>query len=193
MNETCEGCGHALSWHYYDVQGIARCRDSFENSLTDSFPCDCAGLKSEIKALRDAKRAREEAERNRIVDRIAGVAKEALAKAERLEGESPKLCTTSGEPVDKVRAEQTEETGMHKSYIVLCPDERAKGFVRPVRRAYVHLKCGTVTTMGQSIAETYARDPFFYSATFCCACNAHLPVGEDGEFVWDGSTEKVGT
>lgn len=107
--------------------------------------------------------------------------------------EGPKLCTTSGEPVDKVRAEQAEATGQYKSYIVLCPDERAKGFIRPVRRSYKHLKCGAVTTMGQALAETYARDPFFYSGTFCCACNAHFPVGEDGQFVWDGSAEKVGT
>lgn len=105
----------------------------------------------------------------------------------------PKLCTTSGEPVDKVRAEQTQTTGQYKSYVVLCPDERAKGFVRPVRRSYKHLKCGTVTTMGQALAETYARDPFFYSGTFCCGCGAHFPVGEEGEFVWADSTEKVGT
>jgi hypothetical protein len=82
--------------------------------------------------------------------------------------------------------------GQQQGYVVLSEDERAKGFVRPVRRSYRHLKCGTVTTMGQSLAETYARDPFFYSGTFCCGCSAHFPVGEDGEFVWDGSDQKVG-
>jgi hypothetical protein len=46
-------------------------------------------------------------------------------------------------------------------------------------------RCGAVTTMPQRIAETYARDPRFYGATFCCACGKHLPVGE---FTWeDGS------
>jgi hypothetical protein len=35
--------------------------------------------------------------------------------------EAPKLCTTSGEPVEVVRANQTEKTGQHQSYIVLCP------------------------------------------------------------------------
>src|SRR6266851_5064143 len=30
--------------------------------------------------------------------------------------------------------------------------------------------CGTVTTMGQALAETYARDPSFYGATYCCGC-----------------------
>ncbi len=83
--------------------------------------------------------------------------------------------------------------GMQNDYVVLAEEERAKGFVRPVRRSYKHLKCGTVTKMGQTLAETYARDPGFYSGTFCCDCRAHFPVGADGEFVWDGSDEKVGT
>ena len=46
--------------------------------------------------------------------------------------------------------------------------------------------------MGQALAETYARNPYFYSGTFCCRCRAHFPVGEDGEFVWEDGT-KVGT
>lgn len=54
--------------------------------------------------------------------------------------------------------------------------------------------CGSVTSMGQAIAETYARDPSFYGSTFCAHCGKHLPVGEYGEFVWaDGSGERVGT
>ena len=44
-----------------------------------------------------------------------------------------------------------------------------------------------------NLPETYARDPAFYSGTFCVACGNHFPVGEHGEFVWDGTTEKVGT
>lgn len=54
--------------------------------------------------------------------------------------------------------------------------------------------CGAVTTMGRAIAETYARDPRFYGATYCMRCDMHRPVGVDGEFVWDdGSGQKVGT
>lgn len=57
--------------------------------------------------------------------------------------------------------------------------------------------CGSVTTMGASIAETYARDPQFYGSTFCCGCGAHYPVGATGEFVWVvdsvATTERVGT
>lgn len=78
-----------------------------------------------------------------------------------------------------------EPTGQHDVYLVLSDDERARGFVRPLRTAYVHLVCGTVTTMSLPIAETYARDPHFYGATFCCNCSRHLPVGPAGEFVWD--------
>lgn len=157
-----------------------------------------------------------------------------------------KMCTTTGEPVEKVRAEQTEETGQHKGYVVLCPDERAKGFVRPYRDAYKHVGrsicgklihtdpdkrlggqrpvcdqanghdgpcdssyrvvsqpdhaaiershriggCGSVTTMGRALSETYARDPKFYGATFCCTCNRHLPVAE---FVWTADGMQVGS
>ncbi len=83
--------------------------------------------------------------------------------------------------------------GMQRGYVVLSDEERAKGFVRAVRRSYVHEKCGTTTTMGRQIAETYARDPKFYGSTYCTGCNAHFPVGESGEFVWHGTAEKVGT
>lgn len=159
----------------------------------------------------------------------------------------PKMTTTDGRPVDEVRAEQEADGNkMHKSYIVLTAEERAKGFVRPVRRSYRHTGlrlpsnlrdltpeeverhgkygyvkfqpypperspsvglywtkadmervgkgCGSVTTMGLALAETYAREPHFYSGTMCVNCGAHFPVGEKGEFVWDdGTDELVGT
>lgn len=159
----------------------------------------------------------------------------------------PALCTTNGKPVADVRANQKNETGQHDGYIVLCPDERAKGFVRPYRDAYKHVGhliarcqitqtgedherprqcirrtghednheftelmlvngpiqfillgplspreggCGTVTTMGRALSETYARDPSFYGATFCVTCNRHLPVAE---FVWTADGLPVGS
>ena len=120
---------------------------------------------------------------------------------------------------------QTAQTGQHDGYIVLCPDERAKGFVRPYRDAYKHIGmrdggcnaykrpegvmggpcltcgepqpnharqggCNTVTTMGKALSETYARDPHFYSHTFCVRCNRHLPVAE---FVWTADGAPVGS
>lgn len=126
-------------------------------------------------------------------------------------------------------------------YLVLSDEERAKGFVRPVRRSYVHVgnggpqhptreltpdehnrydrfgyliyeeypaggdslgrfwtretldaakACGALTTMGTELAETYARDPKFYGGTYCTGCRMHRPVAE---FVWDGTTEVVGS
>lgn len=53
--------------------------------------------------------------------------------------------------------------------------------------------CGVVTSMPQAIAETYAREPGYYGSTFCCGCRQYLPVGKTGEFVWDGTDERVGT
>lgn len=80
--------------------------------------------------------------------------------------------------------------GMQETYLVLSDEERAKGFIRPVRTSYVHTKCGAVTTMGLAIAETYARDPKFYGGTFCVTCGDHFKVAE---FTWDGTDEKVGS
>jgi hypothetical protein len=84
------------------------------------------------------------------------------------------------------------EGGMNRNYLVLDDAARAAGFVRPVRNTYVHEPCGTATTMAAAIAETYARDPSFYGATFCVRCHGHYPVGPAGEFVWDDG-EKVGS
>jgi hypothetical protein len=86
-------------------------------------------------------------------------------------------------------------------YLVLSTEERAKGFVQPVRTSYRHIGrlqqletddgrpshqvrvggCGAVTTMGPAIAETYARDPWFYGGTFCVTCSKHRPLDE---FIW---------
>jgi hypothetical protein len=105
--------------------------------------------------------------------------------------------TTDGEPPadghwDAPAPKPVGPDGQHGAYWVLPEEERAKGFVRPVRSSYRHTVCGTTTTMGRALAETYARDVSYYGATFCCACRGHFPVGQDGEFVWpDGS--KVGT
>jgi hypothetical protein len=124
-------------------------------------------------------------------------------------------------------------------YLVLSEEERAKGFVRPLRRAYKHVGdrpeypllaltldqaertvgegyvgyekypeseypamgrywkqdqlesgCGTVTTMGLPLCETYARDPKFYGSTYCATCRTHRPVAE---FRWVEDGVVVGT
>jgi hypothetical protein len=100
---------------------------------------------------------------------------------------------SDGSPITKEHLE-IQPNGMQKDYVVLSDEERAKGFIRPVRTSYIHLKCGAVTTMGRALAETYARDPEFYTGTYCTACFAHFPVGPTGEFRWDDeSGDKVGT
>ena len=96
----------------------------------------------------------------------------------------------SGNPETPEHREIDSRTGMQKDYVVLCPDERKKGFVRPVRRTYLHKTCGTTTTMGLALAETYARDPGFYGGTFCCHCRTHFPLDQ---FVWEGTDEQVGS
>lgn len=101
-----------------------------------------------------------------------------------------KTTLTDGSPVTDDHKEIDPATGQQKGYVVLSEEERARGFVRPVRHSYVHRTCGTVTRMGQSLAETYAAQPSFYTGTFCVACRGHFPVDE---FVWKGTTEKVGT
>jgi hypothetical protein len=126
--------------------------------------------------------------------REAQRAQREAVEAERIANLPPadrsKLCTTDGRSPADARASQTNETGQHQSYIVLCEDERKKGFVRPYRDSYRHTTCSTVTTMGRALSETYARDPGFYGATFCCGCNRHLPVSE---FVWTADGQQVGS
>jgi hypothetical protein len=141
------------------------------------------------------------------------------------------------------RGTDTDPVPQNEVYLVLSDEERAKGFIRPVRASYLHVGiagpkyplrdlteeekrdhplyakyedypasespklgrwwtqesldavgkgCGTLTTMGPAIAETYARSPFFYGSTYCVSCQKHRAVGEAGEFVWLDGT-RVGT
>lgn len=86
-----------------------------------------------------------------------------------------------------------EPVAQADAYLVLSQEERDKGFVRPVRKSYKHVTgraCGTVTTMSLDLAQTYARDPGFYGATYCVGCRMHLPVSE---FLWDDDATVVGS
>lgn len=66
--------------------------------------------------------------------------------------------------------------GQQQCYLILPEEERAKGYIRPVRRSYIHIACGTETRMAQAIAETYARNPGFYGGTFCVSCHKHFDL-----------------
>lgn len=76
------------------------------------------------------------------------------------------------------------------AYLVMSEEDRARGFVRPVRETYMHKACGTTTTMGRALAETYAANPKFYGATYCVYCSMHKPVNE---FVWTADGTAVGS
>ncbi len=103
---------------------------------------------------------------------------------------SDRRTMTDGSPVTPDHRDINPATGQQKGYVILSAEERAKGFVRPIRRSYKHLTCGSVTTMGLAIAETYAREPGFYSGTFCVECRSHFPLAQ---FVWEGTNEAVGS
>lgn len=147
----------------------------------------------------------------------------------------------SGSPVPEDRSHtKIKPNGQQQDYVVLTPEERAKGFVKPLRDSYIHAgptqpaklrelteqeqqdhgghgyvkyeeygperdpvvgkfwtqaeldrvakRCGCVTTMSRSIAETYARDPNFYSGTFCVGCSAHFDLSE---FTWEPDGEPM--
>jgi len=97
---------------------------------------------------------------------------------------------TDGSPVTDDHREIDPSSGQQKNYVVLSAEERAKGFVRPLRRSYIHDACGCTTSMGLALCETYARDPYFYSGTFCSICRAHFPLEQ---FKWSEDGEVVGT
>lgn len=130
-------------------------------------------------------RRNDEVKQQAEIDRITETIAKAVAGVDR-----SARTLTDGSPIADDHREIKRESGQQKDYVVLSEEERSKGFVRPVRRSYVHRKCGVVTTMALSIAETYARDPGFYDGTFCVQCRLHLPLEE---FVWEGTNEQVGS
>jgi hypothetical protein len=96
---------------------------------------------------------------------------------------------TTGEPVPEDGSHrELRPDGQQKGYVVLSPEERAKGFVNPYRDRYMHSVCGRTTSMGAALSETYARDPWFYSGTFCVECGAHFPLDQ---FTWSRDGESL--
>lgn len=69
------------------------------------------------------------------------------------------LTTDKNDP--KLKEGQKNETGQHEIYLVLSEEERAKGFVRPVRRSYVHvgrkieLEGGVIEPLSEEEAKRY--------------------------------------
>lgn len=76
---------------------------------------------------------------------------------------------------------ERNQSGQYESHPTVDEGE----FVQPVRRTYIHTECGGRTKMAVTLAESVARDPTFYSHTFCADCRDYYPVSE---FEWpDGS------
>lgn len=89
--------------------------------------------------------------------------------------------------VEEMRRHREQEYVRFEEY----PESELPSLGRYWTRAQLDTKgCGTVTTMGRALSETYARDPSFYGATYCCGCRKHLPVEE---FVWTVDGERVGS
>lgn len=97
-------------------------------------------------------------------------------------------------PTRELTPEEKERYGRFE-YVAFepYPQDEQQGLGRYWTAAQLKSGCGAVTTMGNALAETYARNPSFYGATFCCRCGGHFQVGAHGEFVWEGTTERVGT
>lgn len=86
-------------------------------------------------------------------------------------------------------------SGQQENYLVLSEEERKKGFVRPLRCSYKHVKCGGVTSMGPALCETYARNPKFYGGTYCATCGTHFPLvmgNGEHQFHWTEDGQGVG-
>lgn len=94
--------------------------------------------------------------------------------------------TLTTDPSDPRLTHGVDETPVPqaKAYLVLPEADRRRQFVRPFRTTYIHTVCRYTTTIADSIAETYARNPGFYGSTYCVHCHMHRPVGADGEFIW---------
>src|SRR5579884_1397727 len=109
-----------------------------------------------------AQRKAEMAARERDKDVIAARARLEEAKRQAAAAipvdRAQRECIGGMDPFDADHRE-LKPNGQQRDYVVLSEAERAKGFVKPVRRSYVHLKCGVLTTMSTALAETYARDP----------------------------------
>lgn len=173
--------------------------EATEHANTSQLLARVKHLEEHIKELENPKRLgpqletkEEAAAREAIVDNFVKDAQKKFAEEHYPVDHNARILA-SGDPVplDGSHREIDIRTGQQKGYIVLTPEERSKGFVRPVRRAYKHLPCGNLTTMALSIAETFARSPEFYSGGgFCATCRAHFP---NTEFVWPDDGTQVGT
>lgn len=80
---------------------------------------------------------------------------------------------------------KTLSDGQYEKY----PTATVGEFVAPVRNSYVHDTCGGITSCSDGIAETYAKNPKYYTRTYCSRCQGHYPVSE---FKWYVDNVRIG-
>ena len=74
-----------------------------------------------------------------------------------------KVTMADGSPVTPDHKEINPVTGQQKGYVVLSEDERAKGFVRPLRKSYKHVGVSPKNLLRELTAEEHERyDKFGY-------------------------------
>lgn len=103
-----------------------------------------------------------------------------------------------GGTIEPLSEEDSKRHGDHNNYVAFLkyPESKSPLVGRALTQEQVDNMgkyisgCGVLTTMNRTIAETYARDPKFYGATYCMGCRTHIDVNE---FVWDSTNEKVGS
>jgi len=74
----------------------------------------------------------------------------------------------------RLKEGQKNETGQHEIYLVLSEEERAKGFVRPLRNTYVHK--GRLYDKGIEILD----DPYVSKEGKTYVAIAAVLINEDG-------------
>jgi len=57
----------------------------------------------------------------------------------------------------------------------------------------VHFGCGRKTSIDMQMALNFAGNPKFYRSARCSHCDNHFPVGDNGQFIWEDTTVRVGT
>lgn len=93
--------------------------------------------------------------------------------------------TPDGPPPEDFDYGDRRPDGQYENYPTIDGGE----FEQAIRETYIHVDgCGSKTTMTGDLQESVARDPSYYSKTFCSGCGEHVPVDE---VEWDDGHDWV--
>lgn len=79
---------------------------------------------------------------------------------------------------------ERKEDGQYENHPTIDEGE----FQQPVKMVYIHETCNGATNMSRKIAESIARDPEYYTKTFCYQCGDYYPVEQ---FRWESGEDWV--